>query len=267
VSNFAILRTKKLTSFAKISVAGSHNNRTMAVPNADPKLSHKNRRLIGSDDLLSDVKLHIEATGAKLAKNSPPAFEVVLTASPDAMKKVARTRNMTRWVEDNVDFLKREFGDNLVSVDVHLDERTPHIHAIVCPVVKKFDKRCKKEVSRVTAKHYLGGKDKLQSLQDRYALAMKPHGLDRGNKGSKAKHETIKAFYAKVNDGMEMILNLIKKNKVLEENNEKIKSENYAISVKNRDLEYKISSAESKKKSNPFVAVSRENSNDQGMGF
>lgn len=196
MSNYAILRTKKLANFAKIGAACAHNSRTMPVPNADPERSKHNQRPVGSGDLVADVRERIEQTGAKLAKNSPPAFELILTASPEAMRRLSSQRSLARWARANLDFLKAEFGDNLVAMDIHVDEKTPHIHAIVCPVVKKFDKRCKKEVSRVTAKHYLGGREKLQGLQDRYAERMQAFDLERGKKRSKAKHNDVKAWYS-----------------------------------------------------------------------
>ena len=38
----------------------------------------------------------------------------------------------------------------------------------------------------------------MQDLQNSFALACKPLGLERGTKGSKAKHKSIKQYYAEV---------------------------------------------------------------------
>ncbi|MBH1700884.1 plasmid recombination protein, partial [Stenotrophomonas maltophilia] len=37
------------------------------------------------------------------------------------------------WAADNVAWLREEHGANLVQVVLHLDERTPHLHAAVVP--------------------------------------------------------------------------------------------------------------------------------------
>ncbi len=44
-----------------------------------------------------------------------------------------------------------------------------------------------------------GGRHKLLALQDSYALAMKPLGLERGIRGSQAEHTAVKDYYTVVN--------------------------------------------------------------------
>lgn len=43
------------------------------------------------------------------------------------------------WCKDNIEWLEKHFGgaDNVVSAILHLDERTPHIHAIVISLDEK----------------------------------------------------------------------------------------------------------------------------------
>lgn len=177
--------------------AGGHNSRTRETPNADPDKLHLNRRLIGTEQpLVAQVKNHIKQADAKLNKNSPPAFEILLTASPESMKNITDKKELGQWVSANVKWLKENYGSNLISVDLHRDEKTPHIHAIVCPVVARFDKRANKEVTRVTCKEYLDGRGKLSALQSSYAQAMAPFGLDRGVKRSKATHTEVREWYA-----------------------------------------------------------------------
>jgi len=107
----------------------------------------------------------------------------MMTFSPEAPPKDLRA-----WVRDNRRWLEQEFGKkNLVKLYLHMDETTPHLHAVVIPIDPKGKLNCR---------HFLGGADKLSALQDRYAEAMKPHGLERGNKGSKARHQSVKQFYS-----------------------------------------------------------------------
>ena len=210
MSHFAICRTKKITSFGGAGGAGSHIDRTRDTPNADPELTPKNRCLVGERKPLAGiVRGHIG--DAKLTKNAPIAFEVMLTGSPEQMGVIQQAGRFEDWVRDNVAWLRREYGDNLVRAELHMDESTPHIHAIVVPVVERFDRRAGAytgEVSesgykvregamvrRVNAGHYLNGRQKLSELQDRYAMAMDGFGLIRGQKRSLARHTTIKSFY------------------------------------------------------------------------
>jgi len=52
---------------------------------------------------------------------------------------------------------------------------------------------------RLSAKEFIGNKTKMSADQDTFAEAVKEIGLQRGIKGSKAKHQTIKQYYARVN--------------------------------------------------------------------
>ena len=53
---------------------------------------------------------------------------------------------------------------------------------------------------KLNAKHFTGGKKVLSQLQTDFAKDVgQRHGLERGIEGSQAKHQTIKEFYAQVN--------------------------------------------------------------------
>jgi plasmid recombination enzyme len=101
-----------------------------------------------------------------------------------------------------------------VSAVLHLDEKTPHIHATVVPIVRGERRKAKLERERNTA----GGKrtyrtkkdrprlcaddmmarDKLKAYQTTYAEAMAKYGLRRGIDGSEAKHISTQQFYREV---------------------------------------------------------------------
>jgi len=76
-----------------------------------------------------------------------------------------------------------------VAAVLHKDEQTPHIQALVVPI---------SDAGRLSAYTYTGGREKLGAMQDSYARAMEPLGLERGVKGSVDIHETIKEWYAKI---------------------------------------------------------------------
>ena len=51
---------------------------------------------------------------------------------------------------------------------IHLDEKTPHIHSVVVPLIKKLDKRTNTERYTISKKQYIRDKIHLSELQDKY---------------------------------------------------------------------------------------------------
>jgi hypothetical protein len=201
--SYAILRTTKLKTAGNCGGLNNHLERTMEVPNADRELTYLNYRKAGSGDLVKDVATRIQAAGIeKPRKNAVLAIEHLMTASPEAFrftKTVDKAGNATlsgstedrqRWndfANGCLEWLNHRYGAaNVVNFTVHLDEQTPHIHAIVVPIDAK---------SKLNCRHYLGGREKLRDLQDSFAQQHATLGLERGIKGSKAHHTTVKQFY------------------------------------------------------------------------
>ncbi len=95
-----------------------------------------------------------------------------------------------RWCDDSIDFLNKKFNKkNVVNAVLHLDEATPHIHAIIVP----------EHSGKLNARYFTNGKKAMSDMQDEYYGCLKPAFgklLRRGNKGSKAKHMSIQRFYA-----------------------------------------------------------------------
>jgi hypothetical protein len=137
------------------------------------------------------------------------AIRIMLSGSPEEMKQIAEAGRLDDWCKDNVDWLQKTFGnENLVSAVLHLDEKTPHIHATVVPIVtgerrkanaekdndkKKYRKK-NLDAARLCADDVMA-RDKLKSYQDSYAQRMQVYGLQRGIEGSEARHITTQQFY------------------------------------------------------------------------
>jgi len=173
----AILRTSKLKTLGNVAGSGSHVMRNRVTPNADPKIENIN--LVGSGDLLQDVK---NILPEKIRKNAVLCVENLLTASPDFFKNKSVTE-IKKWADDSVDSMKNFWGaENVVAAILHLDESTPHIHLYAVPKIGE----------KLNCREFLGGRAKLSKMQDHYANDMQRFGLDRGLKGSKAKHLTMK---------------------------------------------------------------------------
>ena len=91
----------------------------------------------------------------------------------------------------------------LVSCVLHMDEKTPHLHATVVPIVTGERIRRKREGEkkyetksgpRLSADDVMR-RTKLHEYQNSYAKAMKPFGLQRGIVGSTAKHQANSEYY------------------------------------------------------------------------
>lgn len=206
----AILRVKKIAS-SNLGSVDAHNRRKMPVPNSDGSRSFLSLINRSSDSLVDLVKNRLSSVGiTKLRKNSPPAVEIMLTASPEYFRKDANGKPdhyfTKEWIHATKDFLIEKYGDNLVDAIVHLDELTPHIHAIVVPAVKKERRvqRTREDIElnrhRTTNRYGLAARDMfskfcLIDLQSEYANAVSHLGLERGQQKSKATHTQIKTWY------------------------------------------------------------------------
>ena len=216
-------RIQKLKS-SNLSGVQKHNEREFKVPNADAEKSHLNRRLIGAGNLSELVNNRIRGCKAKVicsGKNtSNVAVEIVLSASPEYFRDhpdeigVYDENKMEAWVQRNEDFLKIKYGDNLVCLDLHLDEATPHLHAVITPLVhkEKSYRRTKEQIkNNIPPRKYevfsldsktMFNRKALIELQTDAALAVRDLGISRGIRGSKSKHTTLKEFYSIMNQGV-----------------------------------------------------------------
>jgi hypothetical protein len=134
----------------------------------------------------------------------------MLSGRSDDMKRIEETGRLNDWCDDNINWLKQTFGaKNLVSAVLHLDEKTPHIHATVVPIVSGERRKARTEKPTEGKKKYkkknsnaarlcvddLMARDKLKDYQDSYAEAMAKYGLKRGIEGSEARHITTQQHY------------------------------------------------------------------------
>ncbi len=196
---YAILRTKKLKTPGNVAASASHIERTRPTHNADPSVA--NEWLIGNGGMYAAAK-DAWSKIPKIRSDSVHAFEVLLTASPEAFDKMDKAA----WKAKNIEWLRQQFkGCEIVGACLHLDETTDHIQAIIIPTDTKAD-----GTLQLNCKKYLGGAAKLRAMQTSYAKAMAEFGLERGLEGSKAKHTTIAQFYRSINQGAKIKLEPIR---------------------------------------------------------
>lgn len=124
------------------------------------------------------------------------------------MVRVQDEGRLGEWCDDNLQWLHRTFGrENTVSAVLHMDEHTPHIHATVVPIVTGERRKAKRKQTvgkrtyrkkanavRLCADDLLT-REKLVAYHDSYAAAMAKYGLQRGIRGSEARHTTTAQYY------------------------------------------------------------------------
>lgn len=178
--------------------------------NADESRTHLNRELIAFPDGVrirtQAIQHRIETAGLKrkVGKNQTHAIRVLLTGTHEQMMKLAGDGRLDDWCRANIKWLHDTFGkDNLVSCALHMDEKTPHLHATVVPVVSAPRKRREREgevkykekapAPRLCANELMTH-GKLRQYQDTYAQAMAGFGLKRGVVASGARHQTQQQY-------------------------------------------------------------------------
>lgn len=191
---YAIFRVgRRFKQLVQIKGFQAHMQREMEVPNSNNKIN--NIILIGDKDIYNNVEKYL--TGVKIRKDNVIATELLLTASHGFFNMPEAERN--RWIQHNISWLKKEFGNNCVYAVLHKDEYTYHIHTLIVP---KFQNSKGKDV--LANKRYFGGPGRLSEWQDNYANNMQEvfRQLQRGTKFSKAKHVAIRNFYSLINENM-----------------------------------------------------------------
>jgi hypothetical protein len=188
----AVCRVAKVKGAGSIGGKSDHNYRQGHVPNADPERLHLNEEyVLNYENLAKAIQAQLDHAGIHhVRKDAVKGMEFILTASPEAFKRdqggqCVEDYRESDWVKANLDFMKQQYGSNLVAFTLHQDEKTPHIHAIVVPITPD---------NRLCAKELFTPKT-LRQLQTDYAAAMKPFGLERGIEGSRAQHMDMKHIY------------------------------------------------------------------------
>ena len=221
--NYAIFRSEPIMTIPDLEQIGSHNKREKKAYqlNKDIKieLSKNNIELVplnvkyvkGFDELIKEYKKeHEERMKTERAdrkkryyemlnsSKNVVADELVMTASNNFFKNMSREQ-IKEWADTCMEFVYNDLGyakDQILHSVVHLDELTPHIHCVVVPLVKKYDKRTNTERYTIYKKQYIKDKLQLSRLQDMYhkRLTEKGYDLERGIKGSDNKHIKIKEY-------------------------------------------------------------------------
>lgn len=81
------------------------------------------------------------------------------------MMNIQDNGKLEEWYSDSIQWLQATFGrENVVAAHLHMDEKRPHIHAAVVPIVRGGRRKVKKEREERT--------DKLKSVATDTATAL-----------------------------------------------------------------------------------------------
>lgn len=186
----AIIRIQKLKSSHSVRRSIDHTLREKETPNAD---SEKLAQNSFSEKSTAEAMAKFDSMMPdKIRKNAVLCVEFLVTASPEAMAGKTRAEQ-DAYFRDAFGFIAEKHGkQNILMAAIHRDETTPHAVMYVVP---------KDERGKLNCRAFFGEKNALTKLQDEFSEQVgAKHGLERGQKRSKARHTTIREYYTKAND-------------------------------------------------------------------
>lgn len=222
--SYAIFRVEPINKLKDLGQIGAHNTRTKEAYKSNPDIdksksinninlvpiTHKDyytsyMNLVKDYKKQHDEKQKIERENRKKTfsqmlddSNSVVADELLFTSDKEFFKDMTRNE-IIKWAECCMDFVYEDIGYDkwqILNATIHMDEKTPHLHCVVVPLIKKFDKRSNQEKWTISKKQYMKDKNYLSTLQDKYHERMinNSYDLDRGIKNSDNEHIDIKQY-------------------------------------------------------------------------
>lgn len=250
--SYAVLHIIKANS--SLNSIAKHIERTAHPENADPARTHLNRYNLveypdGITGLAAAVEHRIANAGItrKISDRQVRCLNLVMTSDNEGMQKIIDSGKLDEWIDDNIGWARDTFGgDNVVGAALHMDERTPHLHIAVVPIVTA--ERKKKAREATAKKRYrtkaanrprlcaddIMERGKMSRYQDIYAEAMAKYGLERGIRGSEARHIGQHEYYR----------DCMVKKKGLEEDIGNLSSEKRKLDKEKKSLESKVENLE-----------------------
>ena len=221
--SYAIFRVEPINKLSDLAQIGSHNKREKKAYKSNPdiditktkynidlvplsekyikgfynltkeyKLEHDKRMEIMRDDRKKTFIQMVDDS------NNVVADELLFTSDFDFFKGMSK-KQIKKWADTCMEFVYNDLGytkEQILHATLHMDEKTPHIHCVVVPLIRKFDKRTNTEKWTISKKQYIKDKAHLSELQDKYyqRLIDNGFGLERGIKNSDNEHISIKEF-------------------------------------------------------------------------
>lgn len=190
--SYCVARMEKMKSDNLVGI-GNHNQRRFSNhsnKDIDVSKSHLNYDILDKvKSYKTDIEGYINANKSSkraVRKDAVLVCEWIITSDSEFFESLtpADTRE---YFQTAIDFFAERYGSkNLMYAQVHLDERTPHMHLGIVP----FDKD-----NKLTAKTMFD-REALQDIQNELPRYMNERGfkVERGRAGSEAKHLTVQEY-------------------------------------------------------------------------
>ena len=221
--SYAIFRCQGIKTLSDLSQIGPHNQRTkdyyQSNPNIRIKDSINNIELIKCDkkykekflEITKDYKKEHDERMKNIRSDRYKSFdkmvdesknvvadEMIFTSDNDFFKDMTK-EELLRWANESLNFVYEDLGytkEQVIHATLHLDEATPHIHIVVVPLIKKYDKRANKEKYSISKNSYIKDKIHLSQLQDKYYERLTKAGfkMERGLKDTGVQHLNSRQF-------------------------------------------------------------------------
>lgn len=215
----AIFRCQSMNSLSDLDNSGKHNKREKDHYNSNPDIkieeSKNNIEIVKCnkkyrekfyeitkeyqkehEEKMKNTRSDRKKSFSRMIDDSKScvADEMVFTSDSDFFKNMTKDE-ILKWANTCMDFVYNDLGytkEQIIHATVHMDEKTPHLHCVVVPLVKRFDKRVNKEKYSISKREYIKDKIHLSVLQDKYYERLTKVGfkLELGEKGTGTKHLT-----------------------------------------------------------------------------
>lgn len=190
--SYCVARMEKMKSDNLVGI-GNHNQRRFSNhsnKDIDVSKSHLNYDILDKvKNYKTDIEGYINANKSSkraVRKDAVLVCEWIITSDSDFFESMSPA-DTREYFQTAIDFFAERYGSkNLMYAQVHLDERTPHMHLGIVP----FDKD-----NKLTAKTMFD-REALQDIQNELPLYMNERGfkVERGRAGSEAKHLTVQEY-------------------------------------------------------------------------
>lgn len=190
--SYCVARMEKMKSDNLVGI-GNHNQRRFSNhsnKDIDVSKSHLNYDILDKvKSYKTDIEGYINANKSSkraVRKDAVLVCEWIITSDSDFFESMSPA-DTREYFQTAIDFFAERYGSkNLMYAQVHLDERTPHMHLGIVP----FDKD-----NKLTAK-IMFDREALQDIQNELPRYMNERGfkVERGRAGSEAKHLTVQEY-------------------------------------------------------------------------
>ncbi len=220
--SYAIFRSEGIKTLGELSQKGSHNERTKEKYKSNPNIrmedSKNNIEIVKCNkyiDKFYEITKEYQKEHLDRMKNmradrkksfydmvndskSVVADEMIFTSDLDFFKNMSR-QDILDWANETMNFIYEDLDytkEQVLHAVIHMDEKVPHLHCVVVPLVKKFDKRTGTTKYTISKRSYIKDDVYLSKLQDKYHERLNKKGfkLERGEKHTGVKHLSVGQF-------------------------------------------------------------------------